>query len=131
VSGLEGCPVEGGRTLRFCYVLAGWEGSAHDGQVLQDAFSKDFYVPKGKYYLGDAGYGLSEQILTLYRGVHYRLRENRLAGQRYEFIFNFIIISLTKFFILYKIHRPSNPEELFNLRHVSLRMTVERDIWRA
>jgi hypothetical protein len=70
--------------LRFCYVLAGWEGSAHDGRVLQDAFSKNFHVPKGKYYLGDAGYGLSEQVLTPYRGVRYHLRETRLAGQRYN-----------------------------------------------
>ena len=26
--------------LRFIYVLAGWEGSAHDSYVLQDALSR-------------------------------------------------------------------------------------------
>jgi hypothetical protein len=41
--------------LTFSYVLAGWEGSAHDGQVLQDALSKGFIRREGKFYLGDAG----------------------------------------------------------------------------
>ena len=26
--------------LKFTYALAGWEGSAHDSQVLNDAFAK-------------------------------------------------------------------------------------------
>lgn len=44
--------------LQFCYILAGWEGSAHDSRVLQHALSQDFIVPDGKYFLADAGYGL-------------------------------------------------------------------------
>jgi hypothetical protein len=61
--------------LRFQYVLPGWEGSAHDGAVLQDALSKDFVVPTGKYFLADAGYALSEGFLTPYRSVRYHLKE--------------------------------------------------------
>ena len=61
--------------LIFTYVLAGWEGSAHDGAVLEAAFDTEFRVPKGKYYLGDAGYGLAPYCLTPYRGVRYHLRE--------------------------------------------------------
>ena len=45
--------------LQFCYVYAGWEGSANDQHVLNDAIGKGYFqVPAGKYYLGDAGYVL-------------------------------------------------------------------------
>jgi hypothetical protein len=44
--------------MQFVYILPGWEGSAHDGRVLSDAQSRyGFNTPKGKYWLGDAGYG--------------------------------------------------------------------------
>lgn len=43
----------------FSYVLAGWEGSAHDGDVLRDALTKGSRRYPGKFYLGDAGYALS------------------------------------------------------------------------
>jgi hypothetical protein len=35
--------------LRFIYVLAGWEGSAHDSFVLQDALSRPsgLKIPEG------------------------------------------------------------------------------------
>lgn len=35
--------------LRFIYVLAGWEGSAHDSYVLQDALSRPngLKIPEG------------------------------------------------------------------------------------
>ncbi|KAK9997616.1 hypothetical protein SO802_022302 [Lithocarpus litseifolius] len=44
--------------LKFTYVLAGWEGSAHDSRALNDAFDRPggFLIPESKYYLGDAGY---------------------------------------------------------------------------
>uniref|UniRef100_A0A2N9FH91 DDE Tnp4 domain-containing protein n=1 Tax=Fagus sylvatica TaxID=28930 RepID=A0A2N9FH91_FAGSY len=53
--------------LKFCYVLAGWEGSAHDSRVLDDALhrSRGLKIPEGKYYLGDAGYGNRIGILSL------------------------------------------------------------------
>jgi DDE superfamily endonuclease len=38
--------------MEFVYILAGWEGSAHDGRVLIDAQGKGFITPKGKYWLG-------------------------------------------------------------------------------
>jgi hypothetical protein len=39
--------------MRFVYVLAGWEGSAHDARVLIDAIAhKGFKTPAGKYWLG-------------------------------------------------------------------------------
>jgi hypothetical protein len=62
-------------SLLFTYVLAGTEGSAHDGAVLGSAFDAGFKVPVGKYYLADTGYGLTPWLLTPYRGVRYHLRE--------------------------------------------------------
>ena len=60
----------------FAYTLPGWEGSANDGRVLQDAqFRHGFKTPAGKYWLGDAGYPNSEFIITPYHGVQYHLRE--------------------------------------------------------
>ncbi|PPD88692.1 hypothetical protein GOBAR_DD14370 [Gossypium barbadense] len=71
--------------LKFSYVLAGWEGSAHDFRILSDALSRPrgLRILEGKYYLADAGYGI-------------------------------------------QIGWPENAKELFNLRHSSIRITVER-----
>ena len=37
--------------LLFTYVLAGWEGSAHDATVLADAIAREdgFHVPEGNW----------------------------------------------------------------------------------
>lgn len=48
----------------FAYALPGWKGSAHDGKVLKDAYTKGLVRYHGKYYLGDAGYSLSKWVLT-------------------------------------------------------------------
>lgn len=37
----------------FVHVSSGWEGSASDARVLQDALENNFYVPEGKFYLVD------------------------------------------------------------------------------
>lgn len=62
--------------MRILFLLAGWEGSSHDGKVLWDAVSRfSFVVPEGKYYLVDAGYANTRQFLAPYRGVRYHLKE--------------------------------------------------------
>jgi len=61
--------------LRFTYVLSGWEGSATDARVYDDAISNDLQIPHGKYLLADAGYPLQSQLLVPYRGVCYHLAE--------------------------------------------------------
>ena len=38
--------------LPFSYALTGWEGSAHDGKVLNDAKTKGLFQFPGKYYMG-------------------------------------------------------------------------------
>ena len=87
--------------LTFAYGLFGWEGSAHDSRVFDDSKDRGLPLLPGKYYLGDAGYGLSEHVLTPYRGVRYHLKEFDVDG-------------------------PQNAKELFNLRHSSLRNVIER-----
>ena len=89
--------------LTFAYALYGWEGSAHDSRVLNDAVAKGLPLIPGKYYLGDGGYGLKRFVLTPYRGVRYNIVEFNLLGQG-----------------------PVTKEELFHLRHSSLRNVVER-----
>ncbi|PLW16213.1 hypothetical protein PCANC_12519 [Puccinia coronata f. sp. avenae] len=89
--------------LEFLYVLAGWEGSAHDSRVLADAFNKGFSVPNRKFYLADAGYALQKGLITPFRATRYHLKEQAAAGLQ-----------------------PETPKELFNLRHASLRNVVER-----
>jgi hypothetical protein len=87
----------------YTYIHIGWEGSAHDGQVVQDALSKGLIRRPLMYYLGDAGYALTWWCLTPYRGVRYHLKEWALGNRK-----------------------PQNPRELFNLRHSSLRNVIER-----
>ena len=51
--------------MRFSYVLAGWEESAHDGTVLRDAqYNHGFQIPPRKYRLGDARYLNGEAVLV-------------------------------------------------------------------
>ncbi|XLS66089.1 hypothetical protein HN51_026063, partial [Arachis hypogaea] len=80
-----------------------WEGTASDSKVLKSALSRDdrLKIPKGKFYLGDAGFMLKHALITPYRGVRYHLKE--FAGRE-----------------------PENAYELFNLRHSSLRNVIER-----
>jgi hypothetical protein len=61
--------------LRFVYSLTGWEGSATDAHVYEDARNHDLEIPAGKYYLADAGYPLCPQLLVPYRNVCYHLAE--------------------------------------------------------
>ncbi|KAM3329114.1 hypothetical protein ACQJBY_026282 [Aegilops geniculata] len=89
--------------LRFTHVLARWEGSAHDDAVLVDAIECENgpCVPQGKFYLVDAGYGAKPGFLPPFHGMRYHLTEwgnNHVRDAR----------------------------ELFNFRHSSLRVPVER-----
>ncbi|CAN1767404.1 hypothetical protein LINPERHAP1_LOCUS10250, partial [Linum perenne] len=46
--------------MRFTYVVAGWEGSAHDSRILTstttDRNSQFLMPPLGKYYVVDSGF---------------------------------------------------------------------------
>jgi len=60
--------------MTFQYVLGGWDGSAHDSRVLNDAKYKGLPFVLGKFHLGDAGYALTMRCLVPYRGVRYHLK---------------------------------------------------------
>nr|XP_015646414.1 putative nuclease HARBI1 [Oryza sativa Japonica Group]XP_015646415.1 putative nuclease HARBI1 [Oryza sativa Japonica Group] len=79
------------------------EGTAHDVVVLRDALEREngLLVPQGKFYLVDAGYGAKPGFLPPFRAVRYHLKE-------------------------WGNNPVQNEKELFNLRHSSLRVTVER-----
>jgi hypothetical protein len=70
---------------QFSFVLAGWEGRAHDGQVYNDAIDKGFCIVRGGglYFLADSGYALSSYVLVPYRGVRYHLQEWAAADKAY------------------------------------------------
>ncbi|KAL0544289.1 hypothetical protein IC582_019402 [Cucumis melo] len=89
----------------FVYVLAGWEGSAADSRILRDAISREngLQVPKGYYYLCDAGYPNAEGFLAPYRGQRYHLQEWHGAA-----------------------NAPTNAKEYFNMKHSSTRNVIER-----
>ena len=91
--------------LKFVHVHAGWEGSASDARVLQDALNNGFSVPLDKFYLVDAGYANTLEFLAPYRGIRYHLQEQGRAGQNLQ-----------------------NHKELFNLRHAQLQNHIERII---
>ena len=59
-------------------------------------------IPDGNLYLGDAGYACRPGILPPFRKTRYHLNEFSPRN------------------------RPQNAKELFNLRHSSLRVTIER-----
>jgi DDE superfamily endonuclease len=80
--------------LTFSYALCGWEGSAHDSRVLDDARAKGLPFILGKFYIGDCGHALSSTVLTPYRGVRYHLEEWALGNRK-----------------------PQNAKEIFHLRH--------------
>jgi hypothetical protein len=87
----------------FCYVLAGAEGSINDSALLRQVLTRSFVIPIGRFWLGDAGFGLQRGILTPYNhNVRYHLQDWGTATQR-----------------------PQNQQELFNLRHAQKRTIVE------
>lgn len=69
--------------LIFVYIFSGWEGSAADSTIYNDARLTDLFIPPGKYYLADAGFPSCAELLVPYRGVRYHLAEWGRAEQRY------------------------------------------------
>jgi DDE superfamily endonuclease len=61
--------------LKFVYMLSGWEGSAADAALYNDARQTNFTIPIGKYYLADAGFAHCDELLVPYRGIRYHLSE--------------------------------------------------------
>ena len=91
---------------RVRYVLAGWEGSAHDMRVFKDAHtSHDFTIPHGKFVLADAGYSTDNGVLAPYKKVKYHLGTWGKGDHR---------------------RKPRSPKKLFNYLHAKARNVVEQ-----
>jgi len=62
--------------LEFTYASTGWEGSATDARLYEEACSTDdLIIPPGKYLLADAGFPACTGLLVPYRGIRYHLAE--------------------------------------------------------
>ena len=79
----QNCLFTCGFDLLFTFVLTGWEGSTSDAHAYDDALSRGFQVPHGKYLLGNLGYSSRPTLLIPYCGVRYYLAELGHAGVRY------------------------------------------------
>lgn len=68
--------------LKIIYCMSGWEGSAADSRLWNDAVEHDLVLPEGKYFVADAGFANCDALLTPYRGTRYHLREWQAASLR-------------------------------------------------
>ncbi|KAL4556017.1 hypothetical protein LXL04_038652 [Taraxacum kok-saghyz] len=104
----------------FTFVWAGWEGTAHDTRIFNEALERSelhFPRPMGeKYYVVDAGYPNTRGYLAPYKGatIRYHLPDFQRANTP-------------------ALRAPSGAKETFNFRHSSLRNIIERTfgVWKA
>ncbi|KAL4587942.1 hypothetical protein LXL04_000819 [Taraxacum kok-saghyz] len=89
----------------FTFVVAGWEGIAHDSRILSEALSDPDapfpLPPPDKYYLCDAAYAHIRGFMAPYRNVRYWLGD-------------------------FRRRRALNNKEKFNHAHAKLRNVIER-----
>nr|KYP71030.1 hypothetical protein KK1_010273 [Cajanus cajan] len=96
----------------FIFALLGWEGTAHDVRVFENALTTPTmnfpHPPSGKYYLVDFGYPTPIRYVGPYKCERYHLPDFRRSF-RFE-----------------------NYNEVFNYYHSSLRCTIERTfgVWK-
>ena len=89
-------------SMRFTFVVAGWERTAHDSRNVRFPFT-----PPEKCYVVDAGYLNSPGFLATYKKTHYHVPEFQRRG-------------------------PRGRNENFNHLHSSLRNIIERTfgVWK-
>jgi len=59
--------------MRFLYIFSGWDGSAADSTMFNDACITDLLILPGKYSLADAGFPICDALLIPYWGARYHL----------------------------------------------------------
>ena len=79
---LFGCSFD----LQFVFAYTGWEGSATDARVYESALTDGLDIPPGKYYLVDAGFPSTNELLIPYRSIQYHFAEWGCANVRYVFM---------------------------------------------
>ncbi|GKA17129.1 putative nuclease HARBI1 [Tanacetum coccineum] len=89
----------------FTYIVARWEGTAHEARILNEALDDPIYEflipPSDKYYLCDAAYRHTRGFMAPYRNVRYWLGDFRRK-------------------------RAMTSKEKFNHAHAKLRNVIER-----
>ena len=68
--------------MQFCYVLPGWEGSAADGRVFDNARWESLAISPGTYFLADAGFPTCDALMIPYKEERYHLKEWGNAPQK-------------------------------------------------
>jgi hypothetical protein len=107
--------------LEFVYIFTGWEGSATDSVMFNDARLTDLHILPGKYYLAATGFPSSLGTVIPYRGRCYHLAEWGRAGLWYVIVHYSSCIRSN-----FERDSPINAKELFNLRHSSARNIIEQ-----
>jgi hypothetical protein len=69
--------------LHFMYFMSGWERSMADSLLFYNVRRADFYIPRRRFYLADAGFALSDALLVPYQNVWYHLSEWNHAKDAY------------------------------------------------
>ncbi|XP_023762980.2 uncharacterized protein LOC111911435 [Lactuca sativa] len=91
--------------MMFTFVVAGWEGIAHDSRILSEALANPHapfpLPPPDKYYLCDAAYANIRGFMAPYRNVRYWLGD-------------------------FRRRRALTNKEKFNHAHAKLRNVIER-----
>jgi DDE superfamily endonuclease len=97
--------------FRFIYILSGWEGSASDSLVYQDARATDFQIPEEKYYLADAGYPNTDNLLVPYWGMRYHLKEWGQSRDRCDCVISYLVfassvtgLAIFKSYLIFDMH---------------------------
>uniref|UniRef100_A0A2N9FH55 Uncharacterized protein n=1 Tax=Fagus sylvatica TaxID=28930 RepID=A0A2N9FH55_FAGSY len=71
--------------MRFTFVNAGWEGTAHDSKILLHCVRNralNFpHAPRGKYYVVDAGYPNMVGFLSPYKETRYHIPDFQRGGR--------------------------------------------------
>lgn len=63
-------------SMQFVFALTGWEGSATDARIWEEAcHTGGLNVPQGRYYLADTGFPSCPELLIPYRSIRYHLAE--------------------------------------------------------
>nr|POF26915.1 protein alp1-like [Quercus suber] len=93
--------------MQFIYVHAGWEGNANDSRVFEEVIGDPKHgfpwPPTGSYYLVDSGLPIGTSFLPPHKSTRYHAQGFHSSNRT-----------------------PTTKKELFNYRHSSLRMVIER-----
>lgn len=63
--------------MEFTYMRCGYEGSSSDSHMFADSRQRTLKIPRGRFFLADAGFPMCPELLIPYRATRYHLREWR------------------------------------------------------